>query len=156
MMPLMVCSAYIVDRYEHSCLMDKQNLIQEATEARVDEDESMNKWLQMGVTCLTFLWDTLFRMIVPPTKYLTGTCTFAVSILIITVLTALMGDMAQVIGCALAMDDKTVSLTIVSVGTSLPDLFASRIAARESEWADDAIGNINGSNAFNVFLGLGK
>jgi len=43
----------------------------------------------------------------------------------------------------------------VALGTSLPDTFASMSAARSSEYADAAIGNITGSNSVNVFLGLG-
>lgn len=46
-------------------------------------------------------------------------------------------------------------LSIVAVGTSLPDTFASRIAAISDDDADNAIGNITGSNAVNIFLGLG-
>lgn len=41
------------------------------------------------------------------------------------------------------------------MGTSLPDTFASRAAAMQEKYADNAIGNITGSNSVNVFLGLG-
>ena len=41
------------------------------------------------------------------------------------------------------------------MGTSLPDTFASRIAAQKEKTADNAIGNVTGSNSVNVFLGLG-
>jgi solute carrier family 8 (sodium/calcium exchanger) len=41
------------------------------------------------------------------------------------------------------------------LGTSLPDTFASKIAAKNEKTADNAIGNITGSNSVNVFLGLG-
>lgn len=44
---------------------------------------------------------------------------------------------------------------MVAIGTSLPDTFASLSAARQERHADSAIGNINGSNSVNVFLGLG-
>jgi len=37
----------------------------------------------------------------------------------------------------------------------LPDTFASMTAAKTSEYADSAIGNVTGSNSVNVFLGLG-
>jgi Ca2+/Na+ antiporter len=37
----------------------------------------------------------------------------------------------------------------------LPDTFASAIAARKEKSADNAIGNITGSNSVNVFMGLG-
>ena len=41
------------------------------------------------------------------------------------------------------------------MGTSLPDTFASKIAAQNEKTADNAIGNVTGSNSVNVFLGLG-
>lgn len=47
------------------------------------------------------------------------------------------------------------AITLVAVGTSLPDTFASMTAARNSEYADAAIGNVTGSNSVNVFVGLG-
>lgn len=37
----------------------------------------------------------------------------------------------------------------------MPDTFASRQAATQEKYADSSIGNVNGSNAVNVFLGLG-
>jgi len=43
----------------------------------------------------------------------------------------------------------------VALGTSLPDLFASKVAATQEKYADNAIGNVTGSNSVNVFLGLG-
>ena len=45
--------------------------------------------------------------------------------------------------------------TPLSPGTSLPDTFASKSAALGDATADAAIGNVTGSNAVNVFLGLG-
>lgn len=47
------------------------------------------------------------------------------------------------------------AITLVALGTSLPDTFASKTAAQNSEFADSAVGNITGSNSVNVFLGLG-
>ena len=35
-------------------------------------------------------------------------------------------------------------ITIIALGTSLPDTFASRTAARQDEYADAAIGNVTG------------
>jgi solute carrier family 8 (sodium/calcium exchanger) len=43
----------------------------------------------------------------------------------------------------------------VALGTSLPDTFASKTAAANEKNADNAIGNVTGSNSVNVFLGLG-
>ena len=43
----------------------------------------------------------------------------------------------------------------MALGTSLPDTFASKAAAVGEKCADNAIGNVTGSNSVNVFLGLG-
>ena len=47
------------------------------------------------------------------------------------------------------------AITFVALGTSLPDTFASKIAAVSEKTADNAIGNVTGSNSVNVFMGLG-
>ncbi len=52
------------------------------------------------------------------------------------------------------MDERVIGLTVVAVGTSLPELFASAVAAYRGN-ADLAVGNIIGSNIFNVFWILG-
>ena len=70
-------------------------------------------------------------------------------------ITAVVGDVAAVFGCSLGLSDMVTAITFVAMGTSLPDTFASGQAARESKTADAALGNITGSNAVNVFLGLG-
>ncbi|MBN1638640.1 MAG: calcium/sodium antiporter [Ignavibacteriales bacterium] len=54
----------------------------------------------------------------------------------------------------LNISDRIIALTIVSVGTSLPELATSIVAAKKRN-TDIAIGNIVGSNIFNVFLILG-
>ncbi|XP_031697248.1 sodium/calcium exchanger 1-like [Anarrhichthys ocellatus] len=38
---------------------------------------------------------------------------------------------------------------------SSPDTFASKVAATQDQYADASIGNVTGSNAVNVFLGIG-
>ena len=53
------------------------------------------------------------------------------------------------------MPDSVTAITLVALGTSLPDTFASMTAAKSSEYADSAVGNVTGSNSVNVFLGLG-
>ncbi|MGV8152339.1 MAG: calcium/sodium antiporter [Candidatus Nanoarchaeia archaeon] len=52
------------------------------------------------------------------------------------------------------MSEYFISLTIVAVGTSLPELVTSIIAAVRKD-ADIAVGNVVGSNIFNIFLILG-
>lgn len=63
-------------------------------------------------------------------------------------------DSASSIAIRLSMSEMLVSLTIVAVGTSLPELVTSMVAAKKGE-NDIAIGNAIGSCIFNVVLILG-
>jgi len=53
------------------------------------------------------------------------------------------------------LSEALVGLTIVAIGTSLPELVTSTVAARKGH-ADIAIGNIVGSNIFNIFFVIGS
>lgn len=78
----------------------------------------------------------------------------------------LLGLISLIIGSKLVVDnavkiaqsfgasEKLIGLTIVSMGTSLPELVTSIVAAYRKK-SDIAIGNIIGSNIFNIFLILG-
>merc|ERR1711879_84395 len=55
----------------------------------------------------------------------------------------------------LGIPEAVVAITVVALGTSMPDTFASITATKLATDADAAIGNITGSNSVNVFLGLG-
>ena len=61
---------------------------------------------------------------------------------------------AVTIAQTLGVSDLVIGLTIVAIGTSLPELAASLIAARKGEH-DIAIGNIVGSNMFNLLAVIG-
>lgn len=66
----------------------------------------------------------------------------------------IMVDNAVNIAKTLGISDSVIALTLVAAGTSIPEL-ATSIAAAMKRNADIAIGNIIGSNIFNVFLILG-
>lgn len=102
-----------------------------------------------------FHWRVAFSVICPPVRLAGGWATFLVSVVVIGVLTALVGDLANCVRHEWGMSGHIAGITIVAIGNSLPDLFSSRLAASRENHADNAIGNINGSNAFNVILGLG-
>lgn len=63
-------------------------------------------------------------------------------------------DNASKIAVELGMDDRLIGLTIVAFGTSLPELVTSVTAAKKGK-ADIAIGNIVGSNIFNILFVVG-
>jgi len=73
----------------------------------------------------------------------------------IGILTAVTGDLASHFGCTVGLADSVVAISFVALGTSLPDTFASKVAAINDETADASVGNVQGSNAVNVFLGIG-
>ena len=54
----------------------------------------------------------------------------------------------------LGMTEAVIGLTVVALGTSLPELVTSVVAARKGE-SDIAVGNVIGSNIFNIFFILG-
>ena len=63
-------------------------------------------------------------------------------------------DGAVGIALLLGVDDALIGLTIVALGTSLPELVASAVAAYRNQ-TDIAVGNVVGSNIFNLLLVLG-
>ncbi|XP_075935508.1 sodium/calcium exchanger 1-like isoform X7 [Anarhichas minor] len=103
---------------------------------------------------LTVFWKVLFAF-VPPTDYWNGWACFVVSICMIGLLTAVIGDLASHFGCTVGLKDSVTAVVFVALGTSVPDTFASKVAATQDQYADASIGNVTGSNAVNVFLGIG-
>jgi len=103
---------------------------------------------------LTIPWKLLFAL-VPPTDYCGGWVCFVCSLLMIALVTAIIGDMASMLGCTMDVPDEVTAITFVALGTSLPDTFASKTAAKMDPYADASVGNVTGSNSVNVFLGLG-
>ncbi|XP_073322435.1 sodium/calcium exchanger 1a isoform X2 [Pagrus major] len=103
---------------------------------------------------LTVFWKLLFAF-VPPTDYWNGWACFVVSISVIGMLTAVIGDLASHFGCTVGLKDSVTAVVFVALGTSVPDTFASKVAAIQDQYADASIGNVTGSNAVNVFLGIG-
>ena len=63
-------------------------------------------------------------------------------------------DGASFIAAKVGMSQNLIGLTIVALGTSLPELVTSIVAAKKNE-VDMAIGNVVGSNIFNILLVLG-
>ncbi|KAE8290266.1 Sodium/calcium exchanger 3 [Larimichthys crocea] len=112
---------------------------------------------------LTVFWKVLFAC-VPPTDYLNGWACFVVSIIIIGLLTAVIGDLASHFGCTIGLKDSVTCRGVCGTRYICPsswifeepiDTFASKVSAVQDTYADASIGNVTGSNAVNVFLGIG-
>jgi cation:H+ antiporter len=63
-------------------------------------------------------------------------------------------DSAVIMATMFGVSESLIALTIVAVGTSLPELVTSVVAARKGQ-GDIALGNVVGSNIFNIFFILG-
>lgn len=66
----------------------------------------------------------------------------------------LLVDQAIYLAELAGLTESVIGLTVVAIGTSLPELATSIVAARRKE-ADIAVGNVVGSNIFNIFWILG-
>lgn len=117
-----------------------------------DEEEERNgcfECLSMISTALLVVpWKIVFSCI-PPPGFCDGWLCFVGSLM------GIGGDLAALLGCVLEIGSAITAITLVALGTSLPDTFASRTAAVQDPTADASVGNVTGSNSVNVFLGLG-
>lgn len=134
----------------------KEALLVNGGEAEDDDEEgdakpTMRDW---AMHLIALPWKLLFAL-VPPTDYCGGWLCFFCALAMIGVVTIVIGDMASLLGCVMCIPDDITAITFVALGTSLPDLFASKTAAIWDPTADASIGNVTGSNSVNVFLGLG-
>jgi cation:H+ antiporter len=103
--------------------------IQDAQEGRLDEDEERMPWVKALVLIV----------VGAAGLYLGGTWTV---------------EGAVTIARSLGMTEFLISATIIAIGTSLPELVTSVKAALRKE-SDIAVGNVVGSNIFNIFGVLG-
>ncbi|CAK0886748.1 unnamed protein product [Prorocentrum cordatum] len=109
----------------------------------------------LAIHVVTLPWKMLFALLCPPSNWCGGWLLFGMSLIYIGACTALVIDLASFFGCCAEISQEVTAVTIVALGTSLPDTFASVTAAQEDEHADASIVNVTGSNSVNVFLGIG-
>ena len=83
----------------------------------------------------------------------------AVAFVIVGLVSIILGsnlvvDNASILAKTIGVSEKMIALTIISLGTSLPELVTSIVATKKGEY-DIAIGNIVGSNMFNLGIVIG-
>ena len=139
-----------LDQFHHSSQNYKEQFTDALSMPSVKEDG-------MAVFILHWVnlpWE-LFFAIIPPAGLMGGFPCFVISLVCIGLTTAGIGDLASLLGCSIGLKDAVTAITLVALGTSLPDTFASKQAALGDSNADASVGNVTGSNSVNVFLGLG-
>merc|ERR1711992_430996 len=123
-------------------------------EGEGEEEEKMPTCGDYIMHFLTLFWKIIFAFI-PPAGIANGYPCFFISLVFIGACTAVIGDVAGHLGCFINLKDSVNAIAFVALGTSVPDTFASKVAAIEGETADASVGNVTGSNAVSVFLGIG-
>ena len=123
----------------------------------LDEDDMIIASPALSDAIMHFLLITwkIFFSLIPPVKTGGGFPAFFIALGLVGAITAIVGDVAELLGCVLSIPPAITAITLVALGTSVPDTFASVTAAQGSEYADSAVGNVTGSNSVNIFLGLG-
>ncbi len=96
--------------------------------------------------------DQVLTFIFPSPKYYY--LNFIFSILIIAALSYILVEVAIQSAHILNIPEAIIALTVLAVGTSIPDLFSSIIVARQGR-GDMAVSNAVGSNIFDILVGLG-
>ena len=77
--------------------------------------------------------------------------TMIISVLWLAFLAEFMMNSAETMGCILTIPEDIMGLTFTAAGTSLPNLFASLIVAKQG-LGNMSISNAFGSNTFNIFM----
>ena len=100
--------------------------------------------------------DALFKAIMPdlgrrPNLYW---WTFLMSIMAIILLSWGLVEAGVVLATSFGVPEAVIGLTVLAVGTSIPDLLSSLIVARQGK-GDMAVSNAVGSNIFDILIGLG-
>ncbi|MCF6356298.1 MAG: calcium/sodium antiporter [Draconibacterium sp.] len=96
--------------------------------------------------------DLPLKFIFPSQKYYY--IVFFMSIILIAAISFVLVEVAVVSAHILNIPEAIIALTVLAVGTSIPDLFSSVIVAREGR-SDMAVSNAIGSNIFDILVGLG-
>jgi cation:H+ antiporter len=86
--------------------------------------------------------------------YLKSAGLIAIGIVVLYVGSILTVDNAVVLAAEFGLSEKIIGLTVIAIGTSLPELITSIIAIRKGH-SDIGIGNIIGSNIYNVLMIMG-
>merc|ERR1719499_507866 len=151
---LMVGSSSWLEQFTSAFEVQAEGDDDEEGEEGEEGEEKMPSMSDYIMHFLTLPWKLIFALI-PPTSIYNGYPTFVIAILFIGLCTAVIGDVAGHLGCFINLKDCVNAIAFVALGTSVPDTFASKTAAIEEETADASVGNVTGSNAVNVFLGIG-
>ena len=76
----------------------------------------------------SMFWKVVGAM-VPPGRIWGGWAAFLMALFFIGIITTIVGEVATVLGCVINLKPSVAGITLVAMGTSLPDTLASKTAA---------------------------
>jgi len=93
----------------------------------MERSKMLNLLMLSYISCV--LDGNFFYSLIPPPHYGNGLPCFVISLVFIGFTTYVIGEFADLFGCVLKIKPSVTAITFVALGTSLPDTFASMIAA---------------------------
>lgn len=148
--PLTLIAGIVIFLFANDLLIDKQNY---SAITRIDGIIMLLFFIIFTVYTFSLMKQGDTGEDIPTKNYKMIT---AVSFIILGIFCLVMGgklivDNAVMIAKGFGISERIIAITIISAGTSLPELATSLVAAFKKN-TDIAVGNIVGSNIFNVFL----
>ena len=101
---------------------------------QIDEDNMVLEDITLveGLSHFAAIGWKVFFSLVPPAHYYGGYPCFVLALAMIGAVTAIVGEIATVLGCCINLKESVTAITLVALGTSLPDTLASMTAARNA------------------------
>ena len=121
-----------------------------ATEDEVPEEDDDEP--KTGLMKIFIPFDWILELVFPKPKHYF--LTFFISIAFIGAICWVLVESAIIISVALDIPEVVIALTVLAVGTSVPDMMSSVIVAKQGR-GGMAVSNGIGSNIFDIFIGLG-
>lgn len=99
----------------------------------IDEDNIVEDigYSEAIMHLLSISWKVFFALI-PPRRLMHGWLAFVVALIFIGIVTGIVGEFANLLGCTVGLRQSVTAISFVALGTSLPDTFASKTAAENS------------------------
>ncbi len=105
----------------------------EAVLPSYDPDDG-NLWVTMAVHYISFTFKVICACL-PPAEWMSGYPCLTVTLLVLAATMVVVKEVAEQFGCACGLSDLMTGMSIVAMGTSLPDTFAAQYAAIQDDSA---------------------
>lgn len=115
-------------------------------------DKKVGKLQKKKFKSVTVFFDKFLSLFFPSEKHYGSV--FVISILIIAALSWVLVESAVALATILNISSAIIALTVLAIGTSVPDMISSIIVAKQGR-GGMAISNAVGSNIFDILFGLG-